>query len=154
MRVSRTITGLAVAMALAMPAAAQDRPAPSAAVTSLGDLMAVIQLRHAKLWYAASLENWSLAEYELAQLETNLLQAGRLYPDMPASEATAGNRLSMPIGEAIKVADRAKFDRAFDQLTSACNACHQAAGRSFIVMRRPSRFSPFSNQLYSAGGRK
>jgi hypothetical protein len=141
-------------MALAMPAAAQERSAPSAAVTSLGDLMAVIQLRHAKLWYAASLENWSLAEYELAQLEANLRQAGRLYPDMPASEAIAGNRLTTPIGEAIKTADRAKFTRAFDQLTSACNACHQAAGRSFIVMRRPSRFSPFSNQLYSAGGRK
>jgi hypothetical protein len=56
-----------------------------------------------------------------------------------------------PIGDiesAIKARDLAKFTAAFDELTAACNACHEAANRGFIVIRRPAT-SPFPNQLFA-----
>ena len=56
---------------------AEESPQRSSAsyVPSLGDMMAGIQLRHAKIWYAAKHKNWDLADYELRQLEANLKQA-------------------------------------------------------------------------------
>jgi hypothetical protein len=56
---------------------AEESPQQTSAsyVPSLGDMMAAIQLRHAKIWYAAKLKNWDLADYELRQLEANLKQA-------------------------------------------------------------------------------
>ena len=75
-------------------AAADDASKPSSGyVLSLGDIMTVVQLRHAKVWYAAQLGNWRLAAYELGRLDTSLGQAAQLYPDLPAS-ATAGAKLS------------------------------------------------------------
>ena len=41
---------------------------------------------------------------------------------------------------------------AFDQLTAACNACHEAANRGFIVIRRPAT-SQFPNQSFAPRGK-
>src|SRR5262245_12277167 len=99
---------------------------------SLGDLMAAIQLRHSKLWYAAKLGNWPLANYELAQLDANLKQAARYYPNMPASDVTATDKLTLLVGESLREMSDAKFEQAFTQLTTECNSCHEAADRAFI----------------------
>ena len=52
----------------------------------------------------------------------------------------------------IKAKDGARFDRAFEKFTSACNSCHKAVGLGFIDMREPLRSpimtSPFSNQSF------
>ncbi len=40
--------------------------------------------------------------------------------------------------KAIDGKDAAAFDAGFDKLTAACNACHEATGNGFIVIRRPS----------------
>ena len=56
-----------------------------------------------------------------------------------------------PLGnveKAIKARDRAKFVSSFDKLTDACNACHQAASRAFIVIQRPSG-AQFPNQSFA-----
>jgi hypothetical protein len=50
-------------------------------VPRLSDLMVVIQIRHAKLFYAVKARNWSLADYELEQLVGSLIEAGRYYPN-------------------------------------------------------------------------
>jgi hypothetical protein len=113
---------------------AQDKPASRSVsyVPSLGDMMAAIQLRHSKLWYAAKVKNWSLADYELRQLDISLKETTRLYPDMPGSDLTGSDKLVGMIGEALKAKNEAKFDRAFSLLTAECNACHKAADRAFI----------------------
>jgi hypothetical protein len=81
-------------------------------VPSLGDMMAAIQLRHAKIWYAAKLKNWDLADYELRQLEANLNQALPLYPSKPASDADASYKAVVLISEFLKAKDDAKFMQA------------------------------------------
>jgi hypothetical protein len=56
-----------------------------------------------------------------------------------------------PIGDieaAVKARDSAKFVAAFDRLTAACNACHEAANRGFVVIQRPST-SAFPNQSFA-----
>jgi hypothetical protein len=56
-----------------------------------------------------------------------------------------------PIAEvekAVKARDRVAFVAAFDKLTAACNACHQAANRAFIVIQRPVG-ATFPNQPFA-----
>ena len=58
---------------------------------------------------------------------------------------------ALPIGEieaAIKVRDSKAFATAFDKLTGACNSCHEAANRGFIVIQRPTA-SAFPNQSFA-----
>ena len=65
-------------LVFAMAANAQDgRPAAAppkeqhtyAFAPDLGDIMAVMQLRHLKLAFAGSLRNWGLAAYEVAEMQ-------------------------------------------------------------------------------------
>jgi hypothetical protein len=52
------------------------------------------------------------------------------------------------VKSAIDARDGGKFAAAFDKLTAACNACHQAANHAFIVIQRPTT-SPYTNQSYT-----
>jgi hypothetical protein len=52
------------------------------------------------------------------------------------------------VESAIKNRDSAKFMTAFDRLTAACNSCHEAANRSFIIIQRASA-SAFPNQSFA-----
>lgn len=137
--------------ALLIPGAtlAQDKsaaPAPDY-VPSLADMMAVTQLRHFKLWYAARFENWELAMYELTQMTASFKTASRLYPGEQAADMSGMAKPAELIGEAINAKDSVRFETAFSQMTAACNGCHVATGRAFIVIRVPMR-SPFSNQTF------
>jgi hypothetical protein len=124
---------------------AQDRAPPSSAsyMPSLGDMMAAIQLRHAKIWYAANLNNWSLADYELRQLMAGLKETTRLYADMPGSDMTGMEKVAVTTDESIKARNAVRFEKAFAELTNECNNCHKATDRAFIVVRRPIFPSPF-----------
>jgi hypothetical protein len=129
-------------------ALAEDRLPHSCAncQLSLGDLMAILQLRHAKLWYAGIAKNWPLAEYELGEVIGDLKE---FYANMPTSDATDSDKLAALIGDSIKAKDSKKFGAAFTQLTAACNRCHEATGRAFIRIRRPPLPSPYSNQMFA-----
>jgi hypothetical protein len=117
-------------------------------VPRLADLMVVIQIRHAKLFYAVKARNWPLADYELEQLVGSLVEAGRYYPNT-APPMTLAEQIRSSLNEAIKTKNEAKFDQAFGEMNAGCNRCHGAADRAFIVIRRPSYSSAFSNQQYS-----
>jgi len=134
-----------------LPVAAQDRaPQGSASyMPSLADMMAVVQLRHAKIWYAANLRNWLLADYELRQLKASLKETTRLYPNMPSSDMTSLEKVAVTIDESIKARNAVRFEKAFAELTNECNNCHQAADRAFIVVRKSIFPSPFSNQVFA-----
>jgi len=50
--------------------------------------------------------------------------------------------------EIVASGDRGRFFAGFDELTKACNACHQAASVGFIVLERPPQ-NPYTNQGFS-----
>jgi hypothetical protein len=120
-------------------------------VPRLGDIMGDTQLRHLKLWYAGKLRNWQLADYELGQIRASFEDAATLYPGIPVTDMSIVAKPLQTIGDAINAKDGAKFARAFSELTTACNACHQAIGRGFIVITAPGA-SPFSNQSFQPRG--
>ena len=151
MRTFRTclINLLAVLLAAYTASIAEENSGQRAAsyVPRLSDLMVVIQIRHAKLFYAVKARNWPLADYELEQLVGSLVEAGRYYPNT-APPMTLAEEIRSSLSEAIKAKNEAKFDQAFDEMSAGCNRCHGAADRAFIVIRRPSYPSAFSNQQY------
>ena len=125
------ITAILICLILAPLAVAQQDAYPP----KLDDIMITTQLRHIKLWFAGKLRNWELAAYEVERIKASL-----------ANAATAGPVQS--IHDAIEAKDSTRFAKAFNDLTAACNACHQAIGRGFIVIQVPTA-SPFSDQSFS-----
>jgi hypothetical protein len=138
--------------------AAQDiaRISPDAAesyVPGLGEIMSATQMRHAKIWFAGKAGNWELAHYELDEIREGLEDAVKFHPVFKGVPVSAMlNRLTaQPLADldaAVAAKDRARFSKAYDNLTGACNACHQAAGHGFIVIKRPGA-SPFSDQAFA-----
>jgi hypothetical protein len=88
-----------------------------------------------------------LAGYELRQLESGLMEAATLYPDIPATNVTRMTEPAHAVADAIEAKDSRRFAKAVGEFTNGCNACHQSIGRGFIVMRVPSE-SPFNNQAF------
>jgi cytochrome c553 len=130
------------------PENAQDRYVPT-----LNTLMMVTQLGHFKLWYAGAVQNWPLANYELAQIRANIVNAKKLYPNKSESNMSMMTPPADDLDEAIKAKDSAKFVKAFGKLTAACNSCHEEAGFGFIKIREPRlspiETSPFSDESFS-----
>jgi hypothetical protein len=121
-------------------------------VPSLGDIMGATQLRHFKLSYAGKLGNWELASYELGQIEDSLINAARLYQNIPIEKIDTVWQPLKALSDAIKVKDGARFAGAFADLTAACNGCHEAAHVGFIRIQVPTA-SPFSNQSFMPKGK-
>ncbi|WP_228747901.1 cytochrome c [Bradyrhizobium sp. BR 10289] len=115
------------------------------ASSALPDLMTRLQLQHAKLWFAGKLSNWSLASYELQQIDRNLEAAGALLSD-PSRIAPANDRLQA-VKKAIQQKDVPAFTKAYSALTNECNGCHRAGGFASIAIQVPVR-PPVSNQLF------
>ena len=122
-------------------------------VPRLNTLMMVTQLGHFKLWYAGAVQNWPLANYELAQIRANIVDARKLYPDNSKSDMSMMTPPADELDEAIKAKDSAKFVKAYSKLTDACNSCHEATGFGFIKIRDPRlspiETSPFSDESFS-----
>jgi cytochrome c553 len=127
---------------------AQERYVPR-----FNTLMMVTQLGHFKLWYAGAVQNWPLANYELAQVRANIVDAKRLYPNKSESNMSMMTEPADDLDDAIKAKDSAKFVKAFSKLTAACNSCHEATGFGFIKIRDPRlspiETSPFSDESFS-----
>lgn len=131
---------------------AESQSAAEAYKPGLGDMMGAIQMRHAKLWFAGKSHNWELAAYEISEIKEGFDSAVKFQPDFKGrpvaqmlEEATLQPIKSLE--KAVETKNPALFAKAFDQLTGACNSCHQAAGFQFISIRKPSA-SPFTNQDY------
>lgn len=119
----------------------------------LVEFMAHVQTHHAKLWLAGNARNWELADYqadELKELLEDIAKRIPVYKEVPVGKMIETTTMA-PIGEieaAIKARDGKAFASAFDKLTAACNSCHEAANRGFIVIQRPAS-SPFPNQSFA-----
>jgi hypothetical protein len=149
-----------LSMSAAWPAPAQEQKPENSQersqehyVPRLNTLMMVTQLGHFKLWYAGAVQNWPLANYELAQIRANIVDARKLYPNNSQSNMSMMSPPVDDLDEAIKAKDSAKFVKAFSKLTAACNSCHEAAGVGFIKIRDPRlspiETSPFSDESFS-----
>src|SRR5690349_16297035 len=111
----------------------------------LGNQMLLLELRHDRLWWAGEAGNWNLAYYMAGEMgeavqgiiETNgdaaELQPQKLSEVMPAMlDAPLKNLM-----DAIGTHDKAKFAKAYDDLSAACTGCHRVAGNPMLIIQRP-----------------
>jgi hypothetical protein len=155
MKMKRRAILAALTIGMSLPVLADDQPPAKAQqpyLLRLSDIMVATQLRHFKLWYAGRVKNWELANYELVQIRASFEDAARFSPNIPVADRTRLTQPADEVGSAIEAKDSAKFVKAFDKLTLACNSCHQAAGFGFIAIREPRTSpmltSPLSDQAF------
>jgi len=98
------------------------------------------------LWTAGQQKNWELAGYELELVKSSLNEAIALYTDIPVENITMIDPPIKSIESAIAARNSAAFGKAFGDLTTGCNSCHQSVRRGFIVMTVPTA-SPFGKYL-------
>lgn len=149
--------GMLISFAVHAGEAQQDvagKQAVAGYIPGMGEIMGATQMRHAKLWFAAKAGNWDLASYEVDEIEEGLADAVKYHPvfkkGAPVS-AMLDKFTSQPLSDirkAIDAKDSRAFRKSFDELTLACNECHEAASQGFIVMKRPSILQ-FSNQDFA-----
>ena len=144
----------APAPAEAVPAAS-SKAASGAWTPGLGELMSLQQMRHVKLWLAGDAGNWRLAAYEVDELKEGFEDIVKLHPTQKGSpvgiDEIVPRLITEPleeVGRAVAAADRARFGKAFDAVTAACNSCHQATNFGFNVVRRPAT-NPYPNQIFA-----
>ncbi len=132
--------------------AGADDAKPPAFTPQVSDFMAETQLRHFKLWFAGSLQNWPLAEYELAKIKKSFDLASQYAGDAAPAFSEAVKTKSDPafraLASAISAKDASAFVAGYRQLTEACNACHESVHIGFIRVQTPTA-SPFSNQGFA-----
>jgi len=130
------------------------RQPPETYAPGLGEIMTLQQMRHSKLWFAGQASNWDLAAYELKELREGFDDVVKFHPThedapLPLSQLVP-NMMDEPmkaIDDVIAAKERGRFPAAFDDLTKACNGCHQAANFGFNVVERPSQ-NPYTNQMF------
>jgi hypothetical protein len=137
------------------PAPAPAKPAVEAYMPGLGEFMMFQQERHTKLWLAAEAKNWKLAAYEVDELGEGFDDIVKYHPADPGLPVAPKDAIPImirePLGDvkaAVEKQDTAAFETAYDELTSRCNACHQATDHGFNVLQRPSG-SSFPDQAFA-----
>ena len=102
--------------------------------------MQIVQLKHIKLWQAGTAPNWRLADFEVDQIRDMSLRTAIFYRDNSVGYVVAVEPPLTDMNTASAAGDAKNFVAAYEKLTAACNACHQAANVGFIVIKtRPSR---------------
>lgn len=96
-----------------------------------------------------------LAAYELDELNEAFEDAAKYQPEFKGKPIAKiiEPMTAEPVAQlekAIEAKDSIRFVRAYDSLTHACSACHQATDHGFISIQRPT-FPPLTNQRFSLG---
>jgi hypothetical protein len=141
-----TLTAVAQAQEKSAPQQPVAMPKDEANQPGLGEIMALQQMRHIKLWFAGHAGNWPLADYEIGELKEG-------FDDVV--ELLGGDIVAQHVGaplatlqKAVDAKDSAAFATAFDGLSAGCNACHQTLDHPFIVIGRPTLL-PYSDQVFT-----
>ena len=105
-------------------------------------MIETIQPRHVRLWVAARNADWPFAAYEVGNLKGAFDRLGLAHPmdhEIPLRDLISSVTATPfeDLRKAIESKDTAVFAKAYDDLTSACNACHQATNHSVVVIRAP-----------------
>jgi len=152
------IVGIALAIIHPATAGPEGSPAPQTAqyLPSISDMMiGTIQPRHRRLWQAAQNKDWDFAAYELGNLHGALQRLGQAYPtehgtSLPDMIASVTEQPFTELKSAIHSKDDAGFAKAYADLTSGCNACHQTLNRGVVAIRVPSGTSTSDHDFNSA----
>ncbi len=110
---------------------------------SMGDLMTMaIQPRHIKLGLAGKARNWDYAAYEISELRNAFARIGRTIPvyqnaDTLTLISTFTDAPLAAVKLALDARDESRFERAYRELTQACNACHASQNHAAVVIRVP-----------------
>ena len=154
-RAVAALVGLVALTACRSSAAPANTPGGASYVPGLGEIMSLQQMRHTKLWFAGQAGNWLLADYEIKELKEGFDDAVTMHPtleDAPLPiKDIVPKKVTVPLQDlaaAGRAQNRAMFDVAFDELTTACNECHQAENFGFNVIQRPSS-NPYANQTFT-----
>lgn len=153
---SRILVGAAATVVLLAAGCSVKQPAPvqpKAYVIGLGEIMGQNQMRHAKLWFAGSNQNWPLAQYEVDELHEGFGDVKSFHPSIEnaASAPLIEEYVEHPLGEldkAVKDKNETEFTTGFDDLSAGCNGCHKQVGFGFNVIKRPTA-PPFTNQEFA-----
>lgn len=135
--------------ALQMQVDSLQRRLSNSYIPGLGEFMSGIQVHHAKLWFAASAQNWKLANFEIEEIRESLDDIQRFCTDRP--EITLIPMILPPmdsVSNAVVRQDLPRFKAAFTLLTNTCNNCHRATKHEFNVIQIPTT-PPFSNQVFA-----
>ena len=114
----------------------------------LDDLMTMLVTpRHAKLYYAGTRRNWELAAFQARELRSSFRRIGNAIPQyldrsVPETITTLLEPKLKATEAAIAAADTAQFNRAYADLTAACNACHVYLEHPFLVVKAPEAGAP------------
>jgi hypothetical protein len=149
---------IGIAASRRITAGQEAAPAPQAVgyLPSISDLMiATIQPRHERLWRAEQDENWEFAAYELGNLHGAFDRLGHAYPvehaiSFPDMIASVTEQPFRELNSAVQSKDATAFNRAYADLTAACNSCHQALNHGVVEIVVPSRTSASDLKIDSA----
>jgi cytochrome c553 len=111
-------------------------------VPHLGWAMVQVQVYHAKLYFAGAAKNWDLAAYYVQELEEALEDVEKHHPEHEGVKiAELVKAMALPqvekVEETVEQKDAVAFSAAFEKLTTSCNQCHQAVGKSIIRIKVP-----------------
>jgi len=118
-------------------------PKPQVFSPGFDDLMTMlVQPRHVRLYFAGRQKNWELAAAELRDLQQSFDRLAQVVPNYQGNDVNASVKsLIAPqmqaIQAAIDSADVQKFNTAYRNLTTACNACHTYLEHPYIVIKVP-----------------
>ena len=152
----RFSTGFLIAVFMFAPVMAEevpfatpryDRNPSESAVGTLANIMATVQLRHIKLWFAGKAKNWDLVNYEAQKLLDDFFVTAGFYQNLPIEDVVLADKPLRGLMEAAKKKDYSLYAKAFDELTAGCNSCHVAGQIAYIKIQVP-KSSPFSDQSY------
>jgi len=161
-RCNGILAGVVLASALGFAACAPGESADTAGrfdeleqrfTPGLHQLMADLGMRHASLWFAGEAANWPLADYMVHEIEELIEDIETLHPVYRDVQVAALlGEMTTPAIEslegAVESGDRGAFTEAYERFTAACNHCHTASGRGFIVIQNPTS-PPFTNLRYA-----
>ncbi len=146
---------VSAAVIILVSGSGQEEQAQEGYTPGLGEIMTSTQVRHVKLWLAAQHDNWPLVMYEMDELEEGFSDAEKYHPTHKSSPVPIKELLApitngpvIDLRKAAENQDRVAFAQAFDDLTLACNTCHEATSFGFNVVVRPKE-NTFTNQDFA-----
>jgi hypothetical protein len=141
--VATALAATAALLPLTVGAQAPSDNGPPPYRPSVSDLMsATVQPRHIRLAFAGREKNWVLAAYELKQLGDSFDRIEMQWPQWRQTRLvelveTIVRQPLFDLDVAIKNKNEMAYAAAYEQLTAACNACHDAALKTPIVIQEP-----------------
>ncbi len=116
-------------------------------IPSQSHMMADVGAHFANLWFAGRAENWSLADFYLAETKSHLHWAVRRIPvrkDKQGRDVNLGNILEAfensqltELKQAIDGKDEVKFEVVYRESLTSCYSCHKAVDKPYLRPRIP-----------------